>query len=219
MKIELSSGYHIKKNKHLDHWSPMIEEWLLLVERYARVTNGKDAPFLHKELANVSVLAAAAFKAGWVAIQETTIDKSDGFGDTYKGRADLLLISGRSNRHDQIEAKYDRSIYPGNKSTEIGSEINSAFDAALRDSLDVCEEEGIGLVFWNIRTPVDPRTRKFESVFVKLISQRIEDSKGVVAWCFPQCMRNYSKQSPREKVYFRPGVIMIAERASNYEWE
>ena len=56
-------GYVIKNRKGLKHWEPLLEEWLLCIERYCRIWKGGDAPYIHKERANIGLLSAAAGSA------------------------------------------------------------------------------------------------------------------------------------------------------------
>jgi hypothetical protein len=68
-------GYVIKNRKGLKHWEPLLEEWLLCIERYCRIWKGGDAPYIHKERANIGLLSAAAWRCGWIALEEFRHEK------------------------------------------------------------------------------------------------------------------------------------------------
>src|SRR5690606_2244641 len=88
------------------------------------------AVYAEKERANTGLLAAAATRNGWVALEECRSQKSDRYLDSveYCGRCDLMLW--RDRRHHIIEAKCVR--FPvGSRSI---SKIDRAHLRALADS-------------------------------------------------------------------------------------
>ena len=92
----------------LRHWQEILEEWVFMNKKITRITNGKFAPYSYKERTNLGVLASAAVKTGWAALEECRTEKSEKEDETlsYQGRADLLLW--RDARNDQVEAKFMR---------------------------------------------------------------------------------------------------------------
>lgn len=54
---------------------PVLQSWIACTERYVRVWDADDLPYWYNEQANVSILAGAAWKADWTAIEEYQISK------------------------------------------------------------------------------------------------------------------------------------------------
>src|SRR5208337_1881210 len=86
----------------LRYWSPLIENWLLLIKHYCCIyTEYGDVPYFYNERANIGILSAAAWKAGWTALKE--------FGSRKRGkkngRTDLYIWDGNRNKGEYIEAK------------------------------------------------------------------------------------------------------------------
>lgn len=98
-------GYEIKGRKGMSHWACIMEEWMLSIERYTRIMNGNDAPYYYNERANISVLAGAAWKSGWVALEEFQSKKGYRNRAKTNGRTDLYF----ANEADEelIEAKFE----------------------------------------------------------------------------------------------------------------
>ncbi|MEK1941642.1 MAG: hypothetical protein AAAB16_14830 [Pseudomonas sp.] len=55
--------------------SPVLRSWIACVQRYIDVWDGDDLPYWYNERANISILAGAAWKADWTAIEEYQITK------------------------------------------------------------------------------------------------------------------------------------------------
>jgi len=98
---------HIAKAP-LRHWHEILEEWVFMNKKISRVTKGKFVPYSYKERTNLGVLAGAAVKTGWAALEECRAEKAEKEEKTlfYPGRADLLLW--RDTINDQVEAKFMR---------------------------------------------------------------------------------------------------------------
>ncbi len=97
------SGHIIKNRKGLDHWAGLFEEWRLLNEKICRM-DPHDAPYWYNELTNVSVLAGAAWRSGWIALSEIQTEKGVKHRPKHWGRADLFIQN--DFRYEYIEAKY-----------------------------------------------------------------------------------------------------------------
>ncbi len=120
----------IEVHRPLTYWRELLHEWLFLVNRVYRVSNRNAAVYAEKERANTGLLAAAATRNGWVALEECRAQKVDKYlaGEEYIGRCDLMLW--RDSRHHIIEAKHVR--FPmWARST---SRIHRAHMKALADS-------------------------------------------------------------------------------------
>jgi len=212
--MEINRGYSIKGKSRgkLRHWSGMIEEWLLNIERYGRVTDG-DVPYWYNERANVSVLAGAAWRCGWVALEEFQTEKQEPVpeeGDVidakrWKGRCDLFICS--DVRSDTIEAKFK---WLSLNSRDIEGQSSQLLDKALSDAHNTsCGESihAVGVAF----IPFYIKEAALSEDIDELIDGALDEMKKIgadlIAWCFPEFMRD----NVSEKGYIHPGVVMLAK--------
>jgi len=132
----------------LEYWQEILEEWIFINKRTYRITNKQLAPYGYKERTNIGVLADAAVKTGWIALEECRSEKiaKHDKSKTGHGRSDLLLW--RDIRHDHVEAKLTRVSL---KSPTL-KRINTVFSKAKRDVMRTTkkiekEEKLIALTF------------------------------------------------------------------------
>ena len=117
----------------LRYWNEILQEWLFMVHRVNRVSKNESAVYVHKERTNVGLLAAAAVRNGWVALEES-LTKKHSRGKTkelYSGRTDLTLWRG--NHYHEIEAKLVRVRLPYTKTDT--KKIQRARNNARKDSI------------------------------------------------------------------------------------
>ena len=50
--IDSFRGFEIR-SKDLSHWAVILEEWLLIIERFSRIRKGGDSPYGYGERPNV----------------------------------------------------------------------------------------------------------------------------------------------------------------------
>lgn len=120
----------IRAKRPLGYWKELLQEWIFMIHRVYRVSKGRTSVHAEKERANTGLLAAAATRNGWVALEECRTEKIDRFSKryTYSGRCDLVLW--RDRRHHEIEAKFARISI----SARSNSRISKAHTKALSDS-------------------------------------------------------------------------------------
>ena len=133
--METIANYIIKNKRNIGHWDALLEEWILSIERFSRITNG-DVPYWYNERANIGVLAAAAWRCGRIALEEFQYEKIDvsSNGETdetaqnhWNGRCDLWISNDRSA--EIVEAKFKWLNMRSEKMTEFAA---SCLDAAVR---------------------------------------------------------------------------------------
>lgn len=205
------SGYHIKGKSRgkLKHWAPLMEEWILCIERYCRVTEG-DAPYWYNERANVGIVAGASWRCGWIALEEFQSEKSDyDHGDEndspsnkWNGRCDLYICSDYSN--EVIETKFK---WITTNSNDIKSSMASVIELAISDASKLEAEEGLtyaGLAFLPIY--VNKSNLSNADTLETKIQEAIHTAKSIdadiVAWCFPDSMKDYIS----DKGNYLPGI-------------
>jgi hypothetical protein len=83
-------------SESLQPLEPVLHSWLTCTQRYIDVWDGDDLPYWYNEQANVSILAGAAWKADWTAIEEYQISKiatEASEQTTLIGRNDLYIAN------------------------------------------------------------------------------------------------------------------------------
>lgn len=120
----------VQVKKHLGYWEELLQEWVFMVHRVYRISKELSSVHSEKERSNTGLLAAAAIRNGWVALEESRTEKQDKISkkETYNGRCDLVLW--RDQRHHEIEAKFVRISVRA----KSNGKINKAFKKALFDS-------------------------------------------------------------------------------------
>ena len=88
------------------HWEGILRQWTFMNKEIFNSSNSKIAPYSFRERPNISVMAGAAIKAGWVALEECWSEKKSQSKESgiYGGRADLILWRG--DIRENIEAKF-----------------------------------------------------------------------------------------------------------------
>jgi hypothetical protein len=185
----------------LSHWSALLKHWHLLIKNYCVfMEDDEDAPYYYTERANTGVLAGAAWRAGWIALQEFSIKKR---GKNI-GYADLWIRSSNQESGEYIEVKQEWSL----------TKANDGLAQAVKDAKKLLvdkESMRIGLLF------ISPAIHeKFESEIDKKIKEAIVSIKQIkcdaIAWSFPAISRTL-RGGGRAKHYFYPGVILLAKVA------
>ena len=136
-------------NHHLAPLLPVLQAWIDGVDQYVQLFNGNDLPYWYNERTNVGVLSGAAWKAGWVALEEFQSLKMRTPGQSqnhapqhntpaaapYRGRCDLYL----ANRTDEffIEAK---ACFPPILNLVTG--LDAGMTLIEADALNVDAEQG-----------------------------------------------------------------------------
>lgn len=188
----------------------MLEEWCLIHERYCRLVKG-DAIYWNIERANLAALAAAAWRAGWAALEEFTQDKMQG-RSKFLGRADLFLKSPDSQ--DYVESKIAWPSRGGTRPVNANGTLRR-LDKALADAhaVDLANGSGarIGLVFAvpYFRSVVHLSPLELLGPFFDGLQ---DASLDAVAWCFPTVAQGLTSQEGRH-THVYPGVVLLAKIA------
>lgn len=180
-------------------FQPILEEWTKCVQEYIDCWEGGDLPYWYNERANVSVLAGAAWRAGFTAIEEYQIKKQGVASDKdSNGRNDLYITD--KSFGIAIEAKV---IFP--KIDELESQISIAIKNAIADVKKIKEVDGhrAGVVF------IAPYTKSIATdEQVKFFSQHIAAINNADAYAFIYPQTNNPK-SHDEKYYSCVAVLVF----------
>lgn len=196
-------GYLIRNRKGLKHWEPLLEEWLLCIERYCRVAAGEDAPFVYTERANIGVLAGAAWRCGRMALEEFQYQKGYRNKEKWNGRADLYLAS--ESGEEMIEAKFGWASLstPARVRARLQSLLSMAVNDAKKTKGGHAGTSCIGVAFLPVWLPAK-RPEMLEPKIVSAIKCLPDADCHAVAWCFPKEYRRVESSMGN----YTPGVIM-----------
>lgn len=187
---------------------PILEEWLVTMERYVRWSRKDnhetviEVPWNWDERANVAFLGAAAWRAGCLTLNEFSSDKGRKDGAS-KGRGDLSLIfpstaPKQKERMILVEAK----IVWDSRRVEPQLE-NACEDAAAHKSTRY--NRRYGAIFLVPHFEKEPTCREIKDT-LKAVTKINPD---VAAWCFPLEARSYSEEKNKK---FYPGIILAFKR-------
>jgi hypothetical protein len=95
----------------LEHWLPLVAEWQTIMETYCRVVE-TDVPFWHRERTNLGLLASAAWRIDWVALEEFAHPKQFSTSREH-GRSDLWIKGPRTEEF--VEAKWHGVRIPSDR--------------------------------------------------------------------------------------------------------
>lgn len=204
--------------KPLGHWAPIMEEWIVLIERYCRVTKGKDAPYWYTERANIGILAGAVWRCGKVALEEFQHEKLDAAAENgeqkkRRGRCDLW-IADEVHKH-YIEAKQaELCLHPDLSaiSNLAVNTLNLAVADAKRTKGNNENINVVGIAFLPVYLKKEADNIPSETLINQLVKEIKEaDLKAdLVAWCFPSTVRELYNHLNN----YLPGVILLAKQVS-----
>lgn len=107
-KAKTISDYHLKLSKGLNHWDDILKEWLRAHQKYCRIMEGdEDSAYWYTEIPNVSILNAAAWRCGRIALQEFKTEKKVRGKERWVGRGDLWIYTDSDDKEEFIEAKHE----------------------------------------------------------------------------------------------------------------
>ncbi|WP_353980951.1 hypothetical protein [Salinicola endophyticus] len=197
------------KKSPLTHWVVVCEEWRALVDRYSRVLGGQENIFNYTERPHLGVFSAAAWRAGFIAIEEFRYQKHSEDAEYRYGRCDLWLSTDNLRRQDYIEAKQeDIHLEGGNAEAFADRTLKSAIADVTLTRGDRTNVNSVGLAFFNIWRP-DP----WEVTSAQILDF-IEEMKGyrktlecdLMSWTFPDEARE--KSNPTNAL----GAVILAKR-------
>lgn len=124
---------------------PILRSWIACIEHYVDVWQGDDLPYWYNERGNVSVLAGAAWRAGWLALEEYQMGKH---GTEHKeltgGRNDLCLANSQHEFYIEAKVAY-LNITELDRSASRLAQI--AFDAVQDARRLSCDAQKVAAVF------------------------------------------------------------------------
>lgn len=183
--------------------------WLKVQEKYGRELQWRDATWLYNERASLSALAAAAWDAGGIALEEFSTDKVS-LGrrsrrpthGSVRGRCDLYV--SLHGREFLIEAKL---VWPSLRGTTIRSRLQSAMTAALGDVKRNTTYYGLQRLGVVLIAPTMPEryTGDADALVARFVDTLCAVERCAAAWIFPQPARTAFKLEGK----FYPGAAIL----------
>jgi hypothetical protein len=191
-----------------EYWERLFQAWAVLVERYCEATQGIDAPYWHRERSNVGLLAAAAWQAGLISLEEFASRRGRRSGS--HGRCDLWIAPPGVHDGDAYEAKYEQ-VAPSWFRDPVGPALKEAL-GQVRALQAPYYNRRFGVVFACILIPRDEQQDPDAAIWSAIEAAKVLNPLGV-AWSFPASMREHTLNSPWEG-YSCPGVVLVATEAN-----
>ena len=217
---ETIRGYHLKGRKGLNHWDALLEEWLLAHERYCRIMKGCDDPaaYWYTEIPNVSILGAAAWRCGRIALQEYKAVKKVGNEGSWVGRGDMWICTDTDGKEEFIEAKHIFiSLSADEELPTIKTSMKEATKAAKETKRGQNAGTALAVVFASAFAPKSAidENNKIDEIdqLIKGFCERIKSSADydALAWCFPKETRDLQHDKGR----YYPGIAMLVKNISS----
>lgn len=204
--METLRGYKLKSRKGLSHWDPLLEEWLLTMERYSRIMKGEDAAYWYNERSNIGVLAGAAWRCGRIALEEFQLKKGFRNREKRNGRCDLWIATEADEEY--IEAKFRwialRSV---NVERIVEESLRIATLDAKRTRGNDTDTKAIALGFFPVYVS-NRWTNDLDELIASAVKKVLSIDYHAVAWCFPKEVR---RGIVSVNGNLRPGIILVAK--------
>jgi hypothetical protein len=185
---------------------PVLKEWPLLVNRYCRDVPS-DCPFWHCERANLSLVAAAAWRSKEVVALEEFAQPKRFESNRRLGRADLWL------RHPQAEWFVEAKWVAWNPRTTTVHHLKEELQSAVRDAEKVTPDTStsarVGLLLWALQVNA-PTKADVDLMLKRAVALARRSKPTFLAWCFPPSRRTLWKPECSRGNYW-PGMIMLGQ--------
>lgn len=180
----------------------ILRSWIACIEHYIDIWQGEDLPYWYNERSNVGLLAGAAWRAGWIALEEYQMGKHGANSDeVIGGRNDLCLANSHLEYYIEAKVAYfdianiDRS---GSHLAEIAS---TAVQDARRLTYDGPRLAAVFIAPFAPNSQLD--TAHIQS-FVDMLEARRDDA---LAWVKPDLEK--LPLSHDNRVYPLAALILI----------
>lgn len=199
------------------HWGPLLDEWMLTMQKYHMVS--RDLPYWHNERANVGILSAAAWRCGFVALEEfpdvkrrNKADSENGIDErVFYGRVDLWIGRHEDPTGELIEAKlvWLKLSNPENISSDLANGLKQSHDAGKESKTGKGRTLGVTFFVPEVKL-IDGRIpENLDDQLGKLIEKVKPLQIAVKAWYFPDQFR---AESILQNNKFYPGVLLLGNR-------
>jgi len=190
----------------------VLKKWVFVNNDYVRRWDGYDAPWWYTERASVSTVAAAAWLAKGIALEEYTTRKTRNINRSRsvisdRGRCDLFISVKDRHRKDRdltVEAKI---CWPSLTSGAFRKRIKDGLVSACNDAR-LTHPYGARRAGLLIVSPTIPKSQneRLEELIGEFVAFIRLQSGCAVAWTFPSAVRKL-RSDQRPRLY--PGTAIL----------
>ncbi|MGE7991416.1 hypothetical protein ACQKPE_10275 [Pseudomonas sp. NPDC089554] len=185
-------------NPHLEFLRPALERWVDCIDRFQQFHGDNDAPYWHGADANAGLLAAAAWQAEQVALQQYQSKKQRDEGER-EARCELSIADAEQVIHLRASQRWPR-IARLDLAAALGETAALARQAAYSSQLKA------GALFvspWKAGQHASPEELQ------DLVDDLQKHTACAIAWYFPYALRKLHNEQGQ---YF-PGVALLLKQA------
>lgn len=184
----------------LSFLSSILHNWNTCISLYTNFFDGEDLPYWYNERANVSVLAGAAWRSGFAALEEYQSKKLRPEGNDLNGRNDLYI----TNQHDDVYVEAKVLYADISEPTLFEEKARKALAEAVVDAKKLTEgERRVGAVFMVPYSQNKNASRGQISEFVGFICQF---NCSATACCVPA---NSQAASSHDNRYYPAAALLL----------
>jgi hypothetical protein len=187
-------------NNRLLH--PILASWTSTVEAYVKRLGHNDAPWWYNERATIGSLAAAAWAAKAVALEEYSTQKGKD-ASSYSGRCDLRIHARSGSLACEVKQAW---CGVGRRAKNGHITVKEALRRACADARSLTKNEGrrFGVCFAVPHLP--PRDEDHIDTQLKIWLQQLSEIDYCsIAWVFPA----KSRKLQNWRGYYYPGVAVL----------
>ncbi len=188
----------IISNPRLEFLRPLLERWFDCIDRYNAVRGDNDTPYWYDEKANLGLLAAAAWMAEMVTLQDTQTRKQLEEGER-NARANLLIASSETRAYLQATQRWPR--VNSLNLTQALAEITS--DAKR---ISYSSDLKLGCLFV---APQKAQHGATPEELQDMVDDLQKEHSCAVAWYFPYAYRKLRNEAGN----YHPGIAVLFKEA------
>ncbi|MCO7632828.1 hypothetical protein NJF54_13405 [Pseudomonas guariconensis] len=188
----------IINNPRLEFLRPALERWPECIDRFNQVHGDNEAPYWHGTAANTGLLAAAAWQAELVALEQSMSKKQRDEGER-EGRCDLSISTSEDSVHLRASQRWPRIAR-----LDLSTAVQET--AALARQIAYPSQLKVGALFvspWKAGQHASPEELQ------DLVDDLQKHSACAIAWYFPYAYRKLHNEAAQ---YF-PGVALLLKQA------
>ncbi|AIZ33704.1 hypothetical protein [Pseudomonas parafulva] len=185
-------------NPHLEFLRPVFERWVECIDRFNQIHGESDAPYWHGAQANAGLLAAAAWQAERVALQQYQGKKQRDEGDR-EGRCDLCIADAEQSLHLLTAQRW-----PKIARLDLATALQET--AALARLSVYPSQFKAGALFvspWKAGQHASPEELQ------DMVDDLSKHTACAIAWYFPYAYRKLHNEAGQ----YHPGVAVLIKQA------
>ena len=188
----------IINNPRLEFLRPALERWVDCIDRFNQFQGDNEAPYWHGAAANTGMLAAAAWQAELVALEQYTSKKQRDEGER-EARGDLFIGNAEDSIHLHANQRWPRIAR-----LDLAAALQES--ASQAKAIAYASQFKAGALFvtpWKAGQHASPEELQ------DLVDDLQKHTACAIAWYFPYAYRKLHNELGQ---YF-PGVALLLKQA------